>query len=106
MLRAFCLALLLATISHGQVAIEPRKAPAKQEPRTQPTLRVDTSLVLVPVTVNDPLNRPVNGLEKENFKILDNKVEQKITQFAMDDEPVAVGLIFDTSYSMGGKLRR
>jgi VWFA-related protein len=67
---------------------------------------VDTSLVLVPVTVNDPLNRPVAGLEKENFRIFDSKVEQAITQFAMDDEPVAVGLVFDTSGSMGNKLRR
>ncbi len=58
------------------------------------------------MTVSDPLNRPVNGLEKENFRVFDNKVEQAITQFAMDDEPVAVGLIFDTSSSMGGKLRR
>src|SRR5262245_9305037 len=105
MVRASFL-LLSATILSAQVAIEPRKAPTKQPERTTPTLRVDTSLVLVPVTVNDPLNRPVNGLEKENFRVFDNKVEQKITQFAMDDEPVAVGLIFDTSYSMGGKLRR
>src|SRR5262245_12073114 len=106
MRRALFPTLLLAMIAAGQVAIEPRKAPAKQAPREQPTLRVDTSLVLVPVSVHDSLNRPVNGLEKENFKIFDNKVEQQITQFAMDDEPVAVGLIFDTSYSMGGKLRR
>ena len=106
MIRALCLALSAAMISAGQVAIEPRKAPGKQPERTTPTLRVDTSLVLVPVTVNDPLNRPVNGLEMENFRIFDNKIEQKITQFAMDDEPVAVGLIFDTSYSMGGKLHR
>ena len=56
--------------------------------------------------MNDPLNRPVSGLEKENFRVFDNKVEQTITQFAMDDEPVAVGLVFDTSGSMGDKLRR
>jgi VWFA-related protein len=110
MIRAICLGLTTSLISLAQVSIEPRKAPPKQPPqqeeRIRPTLRVDTSLVLVPVTVNDPLNRPVNGLEKENFRVFDNKVEQKITQFAMDDEPVAVGLIFDTSYSMGGKLGR
>lgn len=88
------------------MAIEPRKAPAKQQPAERPTLRVDTSMVLVPVMVSDPLNRPVNGLEKENFRVFDNKVEQTITQFAMDDEPVAVGLVFDTSSSMGAKLRR
>ncbi len=90
----------------AQVSIDPRKKPAprKEEP-TGATLRVDTNLVLVPVTVNDPLNRPVTGLEKENFRVFDDRVEQVITQFAMDDEPVAVGLVFDTSGSMGDKLR-
>src|ERR1051325_10834808 len=91
---------------HGQVTIQPREKPTpKVPPLTQPTLRVDTSLVLVPVSVNDPLNRPVTGLEKENFRVFDKRVEQTITQFAMDDEPVAVGLVFDTSGSMGDKLR-
>jgi VWFA-related protein len=52
------------------------------------------------------MNRPVTGLEKEHFKIFDDKVEQSITHFAMDDEPVAVGLVFDISGSMGPKLRR
>ena len=91
----------------AQVAIEPRPRPAaKDDPRERPTLRVDTSLVLVPVSVNDGLNRPVFGLEKENFRLFDDQVEQRITQFAMDDEPIAAGLVFDTSGSMGDKLRR
>ena len=95
-------------ITHAQVAIEPRpKPPARKgEETTVPTLRVDTSLVLVPVTVNDRLNRPVTGLEKENFRVFDNNVEQPSPQFAMEDSPVAVGLVFDTSGSMGDKLRR
>src|SRR5439155_16243152 len=67
-------------------------------------IRVDTTLVLVPVTVNDPLSRPVSGLEKENFRVYEDNVEQEIVNFAMDDEPVAVGLVFDTSGSMGYKL--
>jgi Ca-activated chloride channel family protein len=62
--------------------------------------------VLVPVSVNDPLSRPVSGLEKENFRLLEDKVEQTITHFAMDDEPIAAGLVFDTSGSMGNKLSR
>jgi VWFA-related protein len=69
-------------------------------------LRVDSNLVLVPVTVCDPMNRPVTGLEKEHFRVLDNKVEQTITHFGMEDEPLAVGLVFDTSGSMGDKLKR
>jgi VWFA-related protein len=92
----------------GQVAIEPRsKKPPAQEPAYPPiTLRADQNLVLVPVTVYDPLNRPVSGLEKENFRVLDNNVEQTISHFYNDDDPVAVGLVFDVSGSMGRGLNR
>ena len=92
-------------VSYAQVSIQPRTRPA---PPAQPkgTLRIDTNLVLVPVSVCDPNNRPVTGLEREHFKIFDNKVEQTVTHFSMDDEPLAVGLVFDTSGSMGPKLHR
>jgi Ca-activated chloride channel homolog len=103
------LGLLAAMGTVAQVAIQPRtkNVPKQsQDPLEKPTLRVDTNLVLVPVSVNDALNRPVSGLEKENFRLYDEKIEQTISQFAMDDEPVAVGLVFDTSGSMGDKLKR
>ncbi|MGA3099713.1 MAG: VWA domain-containing protein [Bryobacteraceae bacterium] len=97
--------VLTASMGGGQVAVDPRqKPPDAPEERRQPNLRVDANLVLVPVTVCDPMNRPVTGLEKENFRVLENNVEQTITHFAMDDEPVAVGLAFDVSGSMGSKL--
>jgi VWFA-related protein len=100
-------ALLAAIALHAQVAVEPRVRPASKEPaKPRASLRIDTNLVLVPVTVCDPKNRPVTGLEKEHFKVFDDKVEQTVTQFAMDDEPLAVGLVFDISGSMGSKLRR
>jgi VWFA-related protein len=83
----------------------PRAAAAADPPPPKATLRIDSNLVLVPVSVSDPNNRPVTGLEPEHFRILDDHVEQKITHFAMDDEPVAVGLVFDISGSMGPKLR-
>ena len=99
---------LPATLGGQQVKIEPRAKPVpKQESsRRTPNIRVDTTLILVPVSVNDPLDRPVSGLERENFRVFEDKVPQPITQFAMDDEPVAVGLVFDTSGSMGDKLSR
>jgi len=98
---------LMPWMLFGQVTIEPRpRPPAKTDTLPPATIRVTTNLVLVPVSVNDPLNRPVSGLERENFRVFEDKVEQKITSFAMDDEPVAVGLVFDTSGSMGEKLRR
>ena len=100
------LGLLAPLAFHGQVEIHPRPKPGTAEQkRPAANLRVDTNLVLVPVTVCDPLNRPVTGLEKEHFKVFDDRVEQTVTHFAMDDEPVAVGLVFDISGSMGPKLR-
>ena len=100
------LGLLAPLAFHGQVDIQPRPKPGTAEQkRPAANLRVDTNLVLVPVTVCDPLNRPVTGLEKEHFKVFDDHVEQTVTHFAMDDEPVAVGLVFDISGSMGPKLR-
>jgi Ca-activated chloride channel homolog len=108
--RRAALALGLASFAARaqQVSIQPRPKPAPKDETTpsKPTLRVDTSLVLIPVTVTDPLSRPVTGLEKENFRLTDDLVEQTITQFAMDDSPVAVGMVFDTSGSMGSKLDR
>jgi VWFA-related protein len=95
------------TFAAAQVTIPQRGKPTpKKEPTPSANIRVDTALILVPVTVNDPINRPVSGLEKENFRVYEDNVEQEITQFAMDDEPVAVGLVFDTSGSMGDKLQR
>jgi len=104
---ALALACGLALAAQGQVAVQPRpKAASRQQILAHSDLRVDSNLVLVPVTVCDPMNRPVTGLEKTHFKVFDNKVEQTVTQFAMDDEPLAVGLVFDTSGSMGSKLRK
>jgi Ca-activated chloride channel family protein len=88
-----------------QVEIEPRQRPGAQQPSTpRANLRVDTNLVLVPTTVNDLFNHPVTGLEKENFKVFEDKVEQTITSFSSEDEPIALGFIFDTSGSMKGLL--
>ena len=43
---------------------------------------VDTTLVVIPVTVTDPMNRFVLGLEKQDFSIFEDAVEQKITHFS------------------------
>jgi Ca-activated chloride channel homolog len=100
-LPAMLAALVLA---HSQVAIEPRpKKPVGEI--THPTLRVDSNLVLVPITVVDPRNHPITGLEQANFRVFDDGVERAITAFAMEDEPVALGLIFDHSGSVAG-IRR
>lgn len=94
----------------AQVLIDPRPAsrPAAtgDADRLIPHLRIDSDLVLVPVLVTDSENRLVTGLEKEHFKLYDNKVEQVITHFAREDAPVSIGLVFDCSGSMGPKLQK
>lgn len=102
----FALGFGLAVLAPAQVALLPHpKVVADETAAPRANLRVDLNLVLVPVTVCDPLNRPVTGLEKEHFRVFDNNVEQTVTAFAQEDAPVAVGLVFDVSGSMGSKLK-
>jgi len=91
------------------VAIEPRVKPTPESRVAEtraPNIRVDSTVVLINVTVTDPLNRFVTGLEKEHFKVLEDKTEQKISHFASEDAPLSIGLVFDTSGSMGNKLQK
>ena len=69
-------------------------------------LRVDVNLVQVPMTVTDPMNRLVTGLEKENFAVFDNNVGQTIKYFSSQDAPLSIGVIFDLSGSMSSKFVR
>jgi Ca-activated chloride channel homolog len=69
-------------------------------------IRMNVDLVLVPVTITDPLNRLVTGLEKEDFQVYENNNEQHIVSFASEDAPVSIGIIFDLSGSMTSKLIR
>ena len=108
-LSVFFAALVFCALSQdsGQVSITPRaKKPAVKEETVLPKadIRVNTTLVLIPVTVTDPLNRFVTGLERENFKLTEDKVSQSISQFSSEDAPISVGVIFDCSGSMGDKL--
>ena len=69
-------------------------------------LKTSVDLVLVPVTIVDPLNRVVQGLEKDNFQVYENKQLQPIRSFSSEDIPISLGVIFDTSGSMRSKIER
>ena len=60
--------------------------------------------MVVPVTVTDAMNRFVLGLDQPDFRIFEDGTEQKITHFSGEDAPLSVGLIIDTSGSMGLEL--
>jgi Ca-activated chloride channel family protein len=67
---------------------------------------MNVDMVLVPVTVTDPMNRLVTGLEQQDFQVFENNNGQNISTFAAEDAPVSIGIIFDLSGSMTSKLIR
>jgi Ca-activated chloride channel family protein len=96
---------------HVQPRIEPRPADpmkglsAALETHTKP-IKKDVNLVLVPVTITDPMNRLVTGLDKDNFQVYEGKQQQEIRHFSSEDAPVSLGVIFDMSGSMSSKIER
>lgn len=69
-------------------------------------IRMNVDMVLVPITVTDPMNRLVTGLDQADFQVYENNGQQKIRSFAAEDAPVSIGIIFDLSGSMTSKLIR
>jgi len=95
----------------AQGAPKGAEAPAATGPeslkiRPGALLRMNVDLVLVPVTVTDPMNRLVTGLEQEDFQVFENNGKQEIRSFASEDAPVSIGIILDLSGSMTSKLAR
>lgn len=103
-----------AQSSTDDVHVVPRaSAPANTVPGMNPALKthtrpvkVDVDLVLVPVTVTDPMNRLVTGLDRENFEVYDGKEKELIKHFSSEDAPISLGVIFDHSGSMTDKIDR
>ncbi|HEX6803442.1 MAG TPA: VWA domain-containing protein [Terriglobales bacterium] len=71
-----------------------------------PTIKQKVDLVLVPVTVTDPLNRLVTGLDKDNFEVYEGKEKEEVRHFSSEDAPISLGVIFDMSGSMASKIER
>ena len=90
-------------IASARGAITPRIAPKPKLPASA-NIRVDTTLVLIPVTVTDSYGAPFQGLAPEAFHLFEDGVEQQVKYFAAEDAPVSLGILFDASLSMQGKL--
>src|SRR5579863_619239 len=80
--------------------------PPGQSAPTDPKIRVDVNLVVLHTTVLDDRGRFVDGLKEENFRVLEDKVEQKLSVFKREDIPVSMGLVIDNSGSMRDKRPR
>ena len=102
--RSLLLAALGVALSARLWAPDAR-SPAKSDPHV-PDIRVNVTFIQIPVTVLDPLNRFVTGLTRDNFILFEDRVQQTIQEFASEDAPLSVGLVFDTSASMGVKMKK
>jgi len=117
---AACLVLIAATAFAQNPDVEdihvaPRLETDKATPKNAladtvrthaATIRAKVDLVLVPVTVTDPMNRLVTGLDKENFQVFEGKDRQDVRHFSSEDAPISLGVIFDMSGSMSSKIER
>lgn len=115
-IRVPCFVLALALAAGAQPGEENARSGdgEKENPKVtvrQPAIhttpiQVDVNVVIVNVTVTDPYDRIVTGLEQKNFQVFDERVEQTITTFSTEDAPISVGLIFDSSGSMSEKINK
>lgn len=79
-------------------------AMAQQRPVPEPSIRIDTSLVTVPVIVSDRKNVFVPDLRRDEFALTEDGVAQEIVFFSAVEEPFQVVLLLDTSSSTHEKL--
>lgn len=68
------------------------------------SLKANVDLVLVSVIVTDQYDRPVLGLDKNNFGVYEGHDRETITNLSTEDGPISVGILFDISDSMYGKI--
>jgi Ca-activated chloride channel family protein len=69
-------------------------------------IKVNVEMTLVNLTVTDPLDRLVTGLEKEHFRVYEDGIEQEVVTLSSEDVPVSIGLVFDMSGSMSDKVEK
>jgi VWFA-related protein len=73
--------------------------PGPEEVGEGDVVRIDTTLVTVPVSVLDRQGRFVPNLRQEDFSVFENGVEQPIAYFEPAEKPFTVALLLDTSAS-------
>lgn len=105
-----CLCSLILSLNRGVAGDGPRLFDRDQRSHA-PTqtatasIRINVDMALVPVSVLDPRGQSVLGLDRENFRVYDDKEQRPIMSFGQQDGPMSIGLIYDTSRSMRDKFK-
>lgn len=82
----------------------PENAPNRQQP-TKETIKISTNMVQLDVMVIDKFNQPVLNLLKHDFTVYDDKSQQSIESVNVEEVPISIGFIVDTSESMRNKIQ-
>jgi Ca-activated chloride channel family protein len=104
---SFCAAVPLAAQIPVNVAPPPPPGVQPQQPSSgKGGIKVDVNLVVLHTTVLDDRGRFAEGLKREDFRVFEDKAEQKLSVFKREDIPVSFGLVIDNSGSMRDKRER
>ncbi|HSR50352.1 MAG TPA: VWA domain-containing protein [Acidobacteriota bacterium] len=69
-----------------------------------PRFKASVEQVVLYVSVYNEEGHLVPGLPRERFRVFEDKVEQEITYFGLDDVPSTIGVVMDSSGSMRGRF--
>lgn len=86
----------------GQTSAETNPGP--EEVDAGDIIKVDTTLVTLPVSVTDRDGRYIPNLTKTDFRLWEDGVEQQVAFFSSVDKPFSVVLVLDTSGSTRFKI--
>jgi VWFA-related protein len=75
-----------------------------QQPPVASTIKVEVDLVPVEVSVRDPRGRPLENLTRDDFRVLEDGVEQQVRYFSHADLPLALALVVDSSTSVAASI--
>ena len=79
----------------GSAAPAQSQTPPQQSQQQPPGIRTEVRQVIVPVTVKDGAGRLVPDLRRDEFRILEDDVEQRILSFSADAMPLSLVLLID-----------
>src|SRR5579864_8810934 len=106
-LLLICGVALIPLTSYAQIPTAPPPPPNQAPTGGQgSSIKVDVNLVVLHTTVLDDRGRFADGLKEENFRVFEDKAEQKLSVFKREDIPVSMGLVIDNSGSMRDKRPR
>jgi len=106
------LSILFASSTFAQIPIQNTPPPpppgtnSDGTPQAGGRIKLDVNLVVLHTSVLDDRGKFVDGLTQENFRVYEDKVEQKLAIFKREDIPVSMGLVIDNSGSMRDKRPR